>query len=119
MKSKSKLVTINEVHDHEPEPAPAGTLTELMSSCGIDRAALDVQVEPEPGVLTSLLDFVLPTEAQKHGARMGRNPKHDLVCVAEHIVAARNQLQSVAVDAVAANDKPAVAFLHGLIERLS
>ena len=77
--------------------------------------------EPAPvgGVLTSLLDFTLPSEAQRHGATMGRNARHDLVCAAEHINEAIQKLRSVAVDAGAAAEFAAAKFLNSLIERIS
>jgi hypothetical protein len=88
----------------QPEPAPPEPVAEV--------------AEPV-GILTSLLDFTLPSEAQRHGATMGRNARHDLVCVAEHLIEASNRLKSVALDATAAKEFGAANFLNSLIEGIS
>jgi hypothetical protein len=76
--------------------------------------------EPAPvGVLSALLDFVLPHPAQVHGASMGgRNPRQDLIQAAGHIGSAVQQLKSVAADAMAAQEFAAADSLNSLIERL-
>jgi hypothetical protein len=88
----------------QPEPAPPEPVAEV--------------AEPV-GTLTALLDIVLPQTAQVHGAHMGRNSRHDLVCAAEHINEAIQKLRSVAVDAGAAAEFDAAKFLNSLIERLA
>jgi hypothetical protein len=97
----SAVITVQEVADHPHEPAaPAEPVAAA-------------------GVLSALLDFVLPAKAQHQGATMGRNARHDLVCVAEHLVEAKNRLKSVATDASAAGEFIAANFLNSLIERLA
>jgi hypothetical protein len=79
-----------------------------------------VTAEPVPGILTALLAFTLPQTAQQHGASAGgRNPRHDLVCAADHLIEASNRLKSIALDATAAKEFVAAAFLNSLIARIS
>jgi hypothetical protein len=99
-------------------PEPVNEVAEPAAPAVVDPAV----AEPVPapvGVLTSLLDFTLPSEARRHGATMGRNSRHDLVCAAEHINEAIQKLRSVAVDAGAAAEFDAANFLNSLIERLA
>jgi hypothetical protein len=77
-------------------------------------------VTAEPvGILTALLDFVLPQTAQTHGASMGRNSRHDLVRVAGLLAEASILLKSVASDATSGKEFAAATTLYQIIERLS
>jgi hypothetical protein len=94
------------------EPAPAGALTQLNEI----QARL---AEPAAGVLSSLLDFVLPDATHRHAAGMGRNGRHDLLAVVQHLTEAKVMLRNIAEDCKASNQVDAHNALSDIIERLS
>jgi hypothetical protein len=107
----------------KPDPAPPDVcgVTETWELPTSPATESTAPVDPTPmgGVLTALLDFTLPSEAQRCGSSMGRNPRHDLIQAAGHIGSAVQQLKSVAADATAAKEFAAADSLTSLIERLA
>src|SRR5260221_2920011 len=95
------LVTINEVHDHAPEPvAPA---------------------EPAPavGVLTALSEFQTSTETATYAATMGRKTSVMNSHVRDRVSEAVNMLQQIAVDAAEAQSANDVAAVSAMIAKLN
>src|SRR5258708_18325446 len=84
----------------KPDPAPPDVcgVTETWELPTSPATESTAPVDPTPmgGVLTALLDFTLPSEAQRCGSSMGRNPRHDLIQAAGHIGSAVQHLNSVA-----------------------